>query len=114
MAKQPTKAQLKRAAVTEAVLAAGFVAAGTTDTETVRIPTQASPVYGATGGELRTLGGRARYTKPGTNVRVTVGPQTTFVYSVSSGQVTTIAYLQTRDIEPKQLTRDLLAWSSEP
>lgn len=69
--KQPTKAQFQRVAVTEAVLAAGagFIPAGTTDTETVRIPTQASPVYGATGGELRTIGGRARYTKPGTTVR---------------------------------------------
>lgn len=111
--KQPTKVQRQHAAVTEAVLAAGFIAAGATDTETIRIPTQASPVYGATGGELRTMGGRARYTKPGSDVRVTVGPQTTNVYRVRNSKTEFLANLNTRDIEPEKFARDLLTWSAE-
>ena len=110
--KTPTKPQLQMEAVTDATLAAGFTCAGQTDTETVRIPTQASPVYGGAGGELRTLGGRERFTKPGSDVRVTIGPRTTNVYRVVNGQTSFIANLQTRDIEPEQLTRDLLAWST--
>ena len=62
------------------LLELGFAPAGETAEQVVRIPTQKSPVYGGLGGERRTLGGRARYALPGTDLRVTVGPRTVNVY----------------------------------
>lgn len=57
------------------LLAAGFVANGSTRTENVRIPTSAVP-----SGERRTLGGRLRFALPGTEVRATVGARTVCLY----------------------------------
>ena len=71
--------------VVAALLQIGFAPAGETREEVVRIPTMKSPVYGGTGGERRTLGGRTRYALPGTNLRVTVGPRTTNVYFSRGG-----------------------------
>lgn len=62
------------------LLRAGFVADGATQQEQVRIPTARSPVYGGIGGELRTLGGRARFALPGTQVRATVGGRSVCLY----------------------------------
>lgn len=67
------------------LLELGFAPAGETREEIVRIPTMRSPVYGGLGGERRTLGGRARYALPGTDLRVTVGPRTTNVYFSRGG-----------------------------
>lgn len=60
--------------------AAGFVPDGATRAETVRTPTSRAPVFGGTGGEVRTLGGRARFRLPDTEVRATVGAQTVCLY----------------------------------
>lgn len=67
------------------LLELGFAPAGETAEQVVRIPTMRSPVYGGLGGERRTLGGRARYALPGTDLRVTVGPRTTNVYFSRGG-----------------------------
>jgi hypothetical protein len=58
----------------------GFEANGHTPKETVRVSTAKSPVYGSSGGELRTLGGRMRFCRPGTDFRATVGKLTTYLY----------------------------------
>lgn len=68
------------------LLQLGFLPAGATAQETVRIPTMKSPVLGGHGGERRTLGGRARYSLPGTDLRVTVGPRTVNVYYARGGK----------------------------
>jgi len=62
------------------LVSAGFVPNGYTAEEHVRVPTQRSPLYGGIGGEACTFEGRSRYQKPGTNLRVTVGPRTVNVY----------------------------------
>ena len=71
--------------VITALLVLGFAPAGETVEQIVRIPTTRSPVYGGLGGERRTLGGRARYALPGTDLRVTVGPRTVNVYHSRDG-----------------------------
>lgn len=107
-----TKTDTAIQAVLAALASAGFADDGQTKQETVRVPTQASPVFGAAGGELRTFGGRARFVLPGseldgpmngnTQVRVTVGARTTFfyrnVYRGWSQYTTEIARLRTKDL----------------
>lgn len=86
------------------LLELGFAPAGETREEVVRIPTMRSPVYGGLGGERRTLGGRARYALPSTDLRVTVGPRTTNVYySRGGGKVEFVLNEKT-----KTLTADVL------
>ena len=99
-------------AITATVLAAGFVPDGATTEQTVRIPTSHSPVFGATGGELRTLGGRSRYVLPGSDVRITIGPRTTNVYRVADGRTIFLANLQTRDVDCCTLAQDLTKWTN--
>lgn len=60
--------------------AAGWKEAGFTATQKVRIPTTRVPLYGKSGGELATFGGRAKFEKPGTPYRCTVGARTVFFY----------------------------------
>ena len=64
----------------ELLEASGWREAGFTATQQVRIPTVRNPIYGGTGGEIRTFGGRAKFEKPGTPYRCTVGKQTVFFY----------------------------------
>jgi hypothetical protein len=90
------------------LLAAGFVPDGATKEERVRIPTSKSPVFGASGGELRTLGGRARYAMPGTNVRVTVGGRTVSVYKRGSGGNLGVAFLGEGNYPTKGFTVEQL------
>ena len=90
-------------AIVDALTRAGFVAAGQTAQEIVRVPTVRSPLYGNTGGERRTFGGRQRYTKPGTNVRVTIGPRTVNVYRVVDGKTEFLANLKTNKIDLDEL-----------
>lgn len=59
----------------------------------------ASPVYGATGGELRTFGGRARFELPGTDRRATVGPQTVSLYEVRDRKPQGFRNVPTSDTE---------------
>ncbi|HSX23407.1 MAG TPA: hypothetical protein VLE97_11590 [Gaiellaceae bacterium] len=87
----------------------GFSPAGETRQEHVRIPTMRSPVLGGMGGERRTLGGRARYALPGTDLRVTVGPRTTNVYfSRGAGKTEFVLNEKTKDLTRQQL-RDTVA-----
>ena len=84
----------------DTLLAAGFVPDGQTRQERVRIPTRQSPVYGLSGGELATLGGRQRLALPGTSVKATVGPRTLALYRVVGqglGGVAGVATLDTSD-----------------
>lgn len=68
-----------------ALLELGFAPAGETAEQLVRIPTARSPIFGGLGGERRTIGGRARYALPGTDLRVTIGPRTVNVYFSRGG-----------------------------
>lgn len=65
----------------------GFEPAGHTATQSVRVPTSRSPIYGSSGGELRTFGGRSRFWKPGTDFFATVGKRTTCVYRSTASQL---------------------------
>jgi hypothetical protein len=101
------------AEVVLALEALGFVAAGATREEVVRVGTARSPILGGTGGERRTLGGRARFAVPGTDLRATVGSRTTFLYCHAAGvRLVEIAHLRTRDVTVAML-RDLLASSGD-
>lgn len=71
-----------RQAVRDLLKAAGYLPAGHTELEMVRIPTMKTPVFGGLGGELRTLGGRERYALPNSPKRVTVGKRTVCLYEV--------------------------------
>lgn len=93
-----TRQHKTQAAAIEALLAAGFEAAGETATQQVRIPTVRSPVFGGVGGELATLGGRPRFVKPGSTLRATVGPVTTCFYDVVDGKTNYRANLRTKDV----------------
>jgi len=83
--------------VCQQLLAAGWLEAGTTRPEIMRVPTQRSPLLGGTGGELRTFGGRTRFELPNTAYRVTVGAQTTCFYRVVNGQATDFTNYRTSD-----------------
>lgn len=90
------------------LLALGFVPAGATREEVVRIPTTRSPVFGGLGGERRTLGGRARYALPDTDLRVTVGPRTTNVYfSRGGGKTEFLLNEKTKQLTAQEL-RDVV------
>ena len=93
--------RLHMEAVFDLLTSRGFVADGATRSETVRVPTSRSPVLGKSGGEVRTFGGRQRLALPGTNVRVTVGSRTVFLYRVfePGGNIETIAHVRTHDVE---------------
>ena len=85
----------------------GFSPAGETPLEHVRIPTMKAPVLGGMGGERRTLGGRARYVLPGTDLRVTVGPRTTNVYFSRSGKTEFVLNEKTKHLTTQAL-RDVV------
>lgn len=87
--------------VLELLHEAGWVDDGRTQTEHVRIPTTKVPAYlfGGQGGELRTLGGRLRLAKPGTDRKVTVGKRTTYFYEIREGVVRADLRVQTKDLE---------------
>ena len=90
--------------VVDELLRLGFAPAGETREEVVRIPTMRSPVLGGMGGERRTLGGRARYALPGTDLRVTVGPRTTNVYySRGAGRTEFVLNARTKDLADDEL-----------
>lgn len=74
----------------------GWIPAGTTSTETVRIPTTRSPVFGGMGGELRTFGGRSRFQKM--NWFVTVGPRTVNFYKRAADGPAGMIQAKTSDV----------------
>ncbi len=94
--------------IVSTLLDLGFMPAGETREEIVRIPTTRSPIYGGTGGERRTLGGRDRYALPGTDLRVTVGPRTTNVYYSRRGKTEFVLNEKTKDLTA-QMLRDVVA-----
>ena len=103
------------AEVVDALLQLGFAPAGETREEHVRIPTMRSPALGGMGGERRTLGGRARYALPGTDLRVTVGPRTTNVYfSRGGGKVEFVLNEKTKDLTPSALRDAIGAATGRP
>lgn len=57
------------------------------------------PIYGKTGGELRTFGGRLRMVLPGTAFRATVGARTTNIYTVVDGEVDQFKGFYTKDFD---------------
>lgn len=77
----------------------GYVSAGQTATETVRIPTRRAPVYGGIGGEVRTFGGRARLRVPDRECYVTVGARTTYFYRVTDGRLHTGMSFRTSEVD---------------
>ncbi|MES2877516.1 MAG: hypothetical protein V4713_03770 [Pseudomonadota bacterium] len=66
---------------------AGFTLDGQTQVAQVRIPTKDSPVFGRSGGELATFGGRMRFVKAGTRIKATVGKRTTAIYEVQGAGI---------------------------
>lgn len=94
------------------LLELGFAPAGETTEQIVRIPTMRSPVYGGLGGERRTLGGRARYTLPGTDLRVTVGSRTTNVYFSRAGKIEFVLNERTKELDAKML-RDAITAATD-
>jgi hypothetical protein len=79
-----TKSEQNALAVVDFLLGSGWAEDGHTDTQTVRIGTSKVPIYGKTGGELRTFGGRQRLAKTGTEWKVTVGTRTVNFYRVGN------------------------------
>lgn len=77
----------------------GWEPHGHTDSETVRVPTSRAPVFGGIGGELRTFGGRLRFSQPGTNRRCTVGPRKVCVYEVDGREATAFRTFRTSDLD---------------
>ena len=99
--------------VVDALLELGFAPAGETRQEHVRIPTMSAPVLGGMGGERRTLGGRARYALPGTDLRITVGPRTTNIYYArGAGKTEFVLNEHTRDLTA-QLLHDVVTAAIE-
>jgi len=88
------------------LLADGFFPDGLTQQQTARLPTKRSPVLGNTGGELITLGGRLRFTKPGSNIKATVGRQTTALYRVEGP--TGVQGISSHDTKAIEITRSVL------
>lgn len=96
------KALLAVEEVLKRLSAAGLVEDGSTRTEHARVPTKDSPVFGQSGGQLATFGGRMCLAKEGTRIKATVGERTTAIYEVvGSGLagVRGIAAVDTSDIE---------------
>lgn len=74
----------------------GWRAAGATRVETVRMPTQQSPVFGGMGGEVATFGGRLRFERD--DRRVTVGKRTTCFYRMGADGACGFRNVPTKDI----------------
>ena len=80
-----------------ALITAGFEPAGMTPTErVVFLVNDGGPGPGKRGA---TLGGRARFVKPGTTLRATVGKITTCFYDVVNGNTVYRANLPTKETE---------------
>lgn len=84
-------------AAIQALLDGGFLPDGQTTQTTARISTRQSPVYGASGGEIATFGGRQRFAKQGTVIKATVGKRTTAIYRHEGQKIKAIATVSTAD-----------------
>lgn len=83
--------------VIEVLLGTGWTAEGRTPMKSVRVPTRRVPLYGKSGGEVRTSGGRARFSKGGSR-RVTVGKRTTCFYQMVGGKAEGFTIVESKDI----------------
>lgn len=92
-----TKGEIAQRHAIEILTAAGFVSAGETPTQSYRAGSSSNPIYGGIGGGLCTVGGRQRFTKPGSALRVTVGKVSTCFYEVVNGVTRYIANVPTRE-----------------
>jgi hypothetical protein len=90
------KTNHKDAAV-QALLDAGFKAAGQTPTETVKFMVNAG--YGYPSFKGATFGGRDRFVHPTTGHRATVGKVTTNFYQVANGATFDFVSRKTKDLE---------------
>ena len=82
----PSRSLQTLSALLSALGELGWRDAGETVRQTVRTPTATTPVYGASGGEVRTLGGRLRLALPGSDRRLSVGARTTCFYRIADGE----------------------------
>ena len=81
----------------------GFVAAGSTTEQVVKIPTIAAPT-----GARRTINGRARYALPGSRIRATTGPRTTNIYEFTErGLCTMLLMMHTKEFTLEALLEAL-------
>jgi len=109
-----TKTEAAVKAAIELLLSMGWQMDGQTRTETVRIPTSRSPLFGGIGGEIRTFGGRTRLSR-GDRRRVTVGKRTTCFYVLVEKEARDFVSVDTKDIERiRTLAADLKEAKSAP
>ena len=99
MSKRPTKSELAMERAIEVLLEGGFVPDGETATSVVRTGSSASPIYGASGGQLSKVGGRTRFARPGTEWKATVGKLSTSFYRVADGATHDLNVFPTNDEE---------------
>jgi hypothetical protein len=85
MSKSPSKAELAMEKAVQVLLEGGFVPDGETTGATVRSESSTSLVLGGAGGRLTKVGGRARFSLPGTDWKATIGKMTTTFYRVVDG-----------------------------
>jgi hypothetical protein len=83
--KPPSKSELAMDRAVQVLLDGGFVPDGETAGATIRSESSTSLVLGGAGGRLTKVGGRARFSLPGTDWKATVGKMTTTFYRVVDG-----------------------------
>ncbi|WP_298151050.1 hypothetical protein [Flavobacterium sp.] len=91
------------------LIAAGFAPDGQTKQEHVRIPTANSPVFGGSGGELATFGGRQRFAKTGTDIKATVGLRTTALYRSTGGGLSGVQGIASMNTNDQSALRQAIA-----
>jgi len=79
------------------LVSAGFEPAGVTPEERVKFMVNSGRGY--PGFKGATLGGRARFIKPGSTLRATVGKVTTCFYEVVNGNTHYLANIRTRETD---------------
>lgn len=94
-----TKSEKALHEAVQELLKSGFERSGTTLKQTIRVATAKSPAFGKSGGELVTLGGRLRFNKPDTNICVTIGKRTFYMYEKVGSDVKGLATLNTSEID---------------
>lgn len=99
MSKRLTKSELAMERAIGVLLEGGFVPDGATAASVVRAGSSASPIYGASGGQLSKTGGRTRFALPGTEWKATVGKMTTTFYRVADGVTHDLNAFSTTDEE---------------
>lgn len=93
--------ELAMIAVIEQLEQFGFIEDGHTRRDEVLIPTTESPRFGKSGGVRAVFGNRARFKKPDTNIKCTIGKRTFYLYEIdaASKDVKTIISTDTSDIK---------------